>query len=335
MLEFDLSGAEWVVVAYLSGDQNMLEVVRSGKSPHVATGSFIFGVPEELVLAEHKVVGSHTDPTTIRKLREDHLPELLALEGQQGVFLPRIFSCRQGGKKTNHGLNYDMKYRRFALENEIPEADAMPMVEAYTQKAYPGLPVWHASIREEMRHGRTLVNCFGRKVTLVNEWGQDLFNAAYSFKPQSTVADVCLEAMCLIYEDTRSWFKPVRLGAQVHDSIQIQYPIPDCLDGWIDLARVCHDIAHRHMRPELEYNGQKFKLDCDMKMGLNWGEMVPVKVDAYHIEKTAVSLSLAFQSLASSAGASAQSETEIYPPQEMQLAQVSEAEEIAQPVEGS
>jgi DNA polymerase I-like protein with 3'-5' exonuclease and polymerase domains len=333
MLEFDLSGAEWVVVAYLSGDHNMLEVVRSGKSPHVATGSFIFGVPEELVLREHKVVGSHTDPTTIRRLREEHLPELLAMENQPGVFLPRIFSCRQGGKKTNHGLNYDMKYRRFALENEIPEADAMPMVEAYTKKAYPGLPDWHASIREELRNGRSLWNCFGRKVTLVGEWGQDLFNAAYSFKPQSTVADVCLEAMCLIYEDTSSWFEPVRLGAQVHDSVQIQYPIPDCLDGWIYLAKVCHDICHIHMKPWLKYREQEFRLDCDVKMGLNWGEMVPVRVDAYEVTVTAASLSLAFQSLASSAGAADPVGTEIGPPQEVHLAQVSEVEEIAQPAE--
>ena len=31
LLEFDLAGAEWVVVAYLSGDERMIDVVESGK----------------------------------------------------------------------------------------------------------------------------------------------------------------------------------------------------------------------------------------------------------------------------------------------------------------
>lgn len=298
MLEFDLAGAEWVVVAYLSGDENMLGVIKSGKSPHVVTGSLIFGIPEELVIREHKIVGSHTDPSTIRQLRQDQIPELLDMEGQPGVFLPRIFSCRQGGKKSNHGLNYDMKYRRFALENEIPEADAMPMVEAYTKVAYPKIPEWHKSVRDRLRKDRTLVNCFGRKVKLVGEWGQDLFNAAYSFEPQSTVVDSCLLAMCLIYEDESPWFRPVRLGAQVHDSVQIQYPIPQDQAGWIDLAKVCHDISHRHMRPELEYNGNKFRLGCDLKVGLNWGDMMPVQVSAYDLSETALSLNTAVAALA-------------------------------------
>lgn len=336
MLEFDLAGAEWVVVAYLSGDENMLRVVESGKSPHVATGSFIFGIPEELVIKEHKIVGAHTDPTMIRQLRLEHIPELFDLEGQPGVFLPRIFSCRQGGKKTNHGLNYDMKYRRFALENEIPEADAMPMVEAYTTKAYPGLPKWHASIREEMRNGRTLENCFGRKVKLVGEWGQDLFNAAYSFKPQSTVGDACLQAMCDIFEDDRIGWMPIRLGGQTHDSLMIQYPIPPSDMGWIDLAEVVHDIAYKYMRPQLEYNGRTFRLDCELKIGLNWGDMVAVKIDAYEAVKTAVTLSHAFQGLVASAAAPADlSEIPLVPDLEVALPQAPELEPSADLQEGS
>src|SRR5215510_138225 len=131
MLEFDLAGAEWVVVAYLANDENMIGVVKSGKSPHIVTGSLISGASEDFVLQEHKLVGSHTDPNTIEMLRRQ-------LTIPPGIFLPRIMSIRQAGKKSNHGLNYNMKYRRFALENEMPEADAEPIVNAYVNKAYPG-----------------------------------------------------------------------------------------------------------------------------------------------------------------------------------------------------
>jgi hypothetical protein len=274
MLEFDLAGAEWVVVAYLSGDANMLGVVASGKSPHVVTGSLITSVPEDLVTQEHKVVGSKTDENTIRELREAKLPHLIDMHEKGLIFLPRVMSIRQAGKKSNHGLNYNMKYRRFALENEISEADAMPLVEAYTTVAYPGIPLWHESIRQEMRdNNRTMVNCFGRKVRLLGEWGSELFDQAYSFKPQSTVADSCLQAMCRVYENESEAFCKVRLGAQVHDSLMIMHPIPADRQGWVELAQTVHIIAQDYMRPLLTYGGREFRLGCDLKLGLDWGHM--------------------------------------------------------------
>jgi len=266
-LEFDLSGAEWVVVAYASGDANMIGVVESGKSPHVVTGALISGATEDFVMAEHKLVGNHTDPNTISDLRS-------SLKIEPYVFLPRSMSIRQAGKKSNHGLNYGMKYKRFALENEVPEADAKPIVEAYSTVAYPGLEGYWQATRDQLKRDRSLVNCFGRKVRLLGEWGNDLFMEAYSFIPQSTVADVCLRAMCLVYEDAR--MQDVELGAQVHDSLLIQYPTPRNYDGWGQLANICRKIAREYMRPELEYGGRKFRLGCDLKVGLNWGDMHPV-----------------------------------------------------------
>lgn len=276
MLEFDLAGAEWVVVAHLSGDANMLGVVESGKSPHVVTGSLISKVPEELVIKENKIVGGHTDEVTIRQLRYAGCPEIFDLPG---TFLPRVMSIRQAGKKSNHGLNYDMKFRRFALENEIPEAEAKLLVDAYTQQAYPGIPLWHKAIREELRQNRrVMTNCFGRKVKLMGQWGQDLFNQAYSFKPQSTVVDSCLQAMYLIYDNKSPEFSRVRLSAQTHDSIMVQHPIPTSPDEWYSLSRMIALIGFEYMRPPLEYSDIVFRLSCDLKVGVNWGHMEPVRM---------------------------------------------------------
>jgi hypothetical protein len=119
-LEFDLANAEWVVTAYLAGDENMIEIIQSGRSPHIATGALISGAPEEFVLEEHKLLGMQSDPDTIRSIRK-------GLKIPQGIFMPRSMSIRQAGKKSNHGLNYGMRYRRFALENEMPETDAKPI----------------------------------------------------------------------------------------------------------------------------------------------------------------------------------------------------------------
>src|SRR3990167_8315032 len=125
--EFDLAGAEGVIIAYLTGDSNMLDVVNSGRSPHVVTGSLMSGLSEELVSAENKIIGNKTDEDEIRLLRQEHMPQIF----QQAGFLPRTMSVRQAGKKSNHGLNYNMKYKRYALENEIDETEAKKAVDLY------------------------------------------------------------------------------------------------------------------------------------------------------------------------------------------------------------
>lgn len=273
MLEFDLAGAEWVVVAYLSQDPNMLEVVRSGKSPHIVTGALIAGCDEELVAQDHKLVGSNTDPSTIDQLRRQ-------IRFPPGVFLPRSMSIRQAGKKSNHGLNYDMRYRRFALENEMQEKDAEPIVALYRNKAYPRIfDRYHPGIRQELQdNDRSLSNCFGRKVKLLNEWGPELFMAAYSFKPQSTVFDVVRHGMILAMKDESLAFAPMRLGAQVHDSLMVNYPVPDTRDEWHDLATFIWRISQEHMRPELCYHDVAFRLGCDAKIGISWGRMASLKL---------------------------------------------------------
>jgi DNA polymerase I-like protein with 3'-5' exonuclease and polymerase domains len=278
LIEFDLAGAEWVVVAYLAGDKNMIEVVESGKSPHVVTGALISGASEEFVLQEHKLVGSNTDPDTIMSLRR-------SLDIPHGIFLPRSMSIRQAGKKSNHGCNYYMRYKRFALENEMPETDAEPIVKFYSEKAYPGLQVYWEGIKAELKNsGRVLHNCFGRKVRIMGEWGVELWMAAYSFKPQSTVFDVCKKGMIRAYEDATQPFYGMELGAQVHDSIMTMYPKPTTEDSWYELATFMMNMVYRHMRTELRDVGavdkveRSFVLGVDAKIGLNWGDMRSVKV---------------------------------------------------------
>lgn len=263
--EFDKAGAEWVIVAYLSGDSNMLSVVESGKSPHVVTGALMSGLSEEAVIAENKIIGSKTDPDEILSLRQEHMPEIF----HQAIFLPRTMSIRQGGKKSNHGLNYDMKYRRYALENEIEDMEAKKAVELYRTKAYPGIPIWHEATRRQLRKNRTLINCFGRKRVFLEQWGQDMFDAAYAYVPQSTVFDITAQAMRIIRREQDEGV-PYELLAQVHDSILIQhFDVLRDPRGW---AENCIRIALDYMNPVLYYGGREFQLGTTLKVGVNWGQ---------------------------------------------------------------
>lgn len=274
LIEFDKAGAEWVVVAYASGDGRMIEVIEQGKSPHVITGALISGAPEDLIQQEDDLLGHMTDPEILAAERSKQIPALL--EGD--YFLPRSMTIRQAGKKSNHGLNYGMKYRRFALENEIEETDARKIVESYTKKAYLNIPKWWESIQRQLHKDRTLVNCFGRKRTFMDAWGVALFEQAYAFIPQSTVVDITFRAIRSFW-DNRTQLRDWEMLAQVHDSILFQYHGSDWLDmaetaRWLALAEDC-------LNPRMEYGGREFQIGTTAKIGYHWDE----SMQPWHIEQ--------------------------------------------------
>lgn len=282
LMDFDKAGAEWVIVAYLSGDARMIDIVESGKSPHVETAKVMFGLEGELIEREEKLVGKFTDPDKIADLRRG-IPEFQDKEFKPLLPLPRSMSIRQMGKKSNHGCNYREGYRMFALINEIEEREAKPVVEAYSTTVYPGVSMWWQAIDDQLKKDRTFVNCFGRKIRFLDEMGPELKKSATSFLPQSTVVDMVNEAMCLAYEDESATFRPFDLLCQTHDSITGQYPT----DDWTLMADFAIRLGLGYLNPEIEYNLRKFTVGTDLKVGLDWEHMVGVKLvpDAQEVSR--------------------------------------------------
>ncbi len=262
MLEIDKRQAEWVVTAYASGDPKMIEAVESGKDVHAFTASLMTGASEELIKEEAKILGHSSDPDFIFQVREERLQELLAA----ARYLPRTMTCRQAGKKTNHGCNYYMGYRMFALTYEVSEAEAKLLVELY-RSIYCNLLVWWDQIKNKLSKDRTLINCWGQKRVFLNEWNHDLVKAGIAFIPQSTVVYVLNDAIAHIYHDASDVMQPFRLGAHVYDSIMGQYPI----GHWTSAAKAVM-IMEQYANPTIHYNGRDFKIGTDLKMGMNWGD---------------------------------------------------------------
>jgi DNA polymerase I-like protein with 3'-5' exonuclease and polymerase domains len=262
LINLDLAGAEWVVTAYLSRDPEMLKIAKSKESPHPVTGARISGVSKELVIKDDKVIGLLNDPAQIYSLRKQHLPELL----DTATFLPRTMSIRQAAKKANHGLNYRLGYKTFALKNEMEERDAIKIVELYRRVAYPGLLKWYDRIDAKIRKDRTMENCFGRKLYFMGQIDDDTFREATAFVPQSTVVDIVNTAMPKLLNDDSKDFAPAKLLAQVHDSLLTDYVSTD----FRAMARYAIKLALDYMSPTLDY-GEPFKLDTELKAGLDWG----------------------------------------------------------------
>jgi len=226
----------------------------------------MFNAEPEIVELEAKLIGNLTDPERIAEIRaaDEYLKKF------SGNF-PRTMSARQCGKKSNHGLNYAEGFRKFALINEIDESEAKRIVEMY-HLIYPGIRLWYEIIKRQLQQTRSLTNCFGRKVRFMDQWGEDLWKAAYSMLPQSSVVDSLNIGLVKIYED--DWLcgldqLNIDVLAQVHDSILLQVPTKVVADPVL-FAEV-QELCYNYVSPTLNYNGREFKIATDSKMGLNWG----------------------------------------------------------------
>ncbi len=242
----DLSQAENRVVAYIAPEPLMIDAFESGTDIHAQTGGLI----SNLTLSE--VIQQDGDKTPCD------------IGGGQ-------FTWRFWGKKANHGLNYGLGYRNFALLYEITEKEAKFIIEKY-HAAYPGVRKYHSWIKEQLSKDRTLENCYGRKRKFMDRWGDSLFKAAYDFPPQSTVAEkINREGVCEIYYNQQT-YRPIDLLLQVHDSISFQISIHH---DWKTHADCLSHIKESLERP-LQWKGREFIIPAELKMGFNLYDMQEV-----------------------------------------------------------
>lgn len=262
MFEIDKSQAEWVVTAYACGDVQMIAALESGVDVHAHTAHLITGVPIDLIQKENDFIGHMTDPDEIMRLRGEGCPEIF----NQSTFLPRSMTCRQAGKKSNHGLNYYMGYKRFAMENEFPEKESKQIVDGYRQ-AYSMLPIWWDSLERQLKKDRTLYNCFGRARRFFGNIDHTTLKDGIAYIPQSTVVDLVNDGMIKTYADRDDYMLPIDILMQTHDSVTFQYPMGD----YLGCARAILKIKE-YLDPPLVYNHKEFHIKSDLKGGLNAGE---------------------------------------------------------------
>lgn len=229
--EIDLAQAENRCVAYLGPDETMIEAFESGTDIHSKTASLIFG----------------GEPT-----KEAMSTEVASIGGGDK-------SKRFWGKTANHAFNYNLGYKKFSLMYEIPENEGKEIRRKYFA-AYPGVKKMHRWVKKRLGKNRTLTNMFGRSWMFLSRWGQSLFQQAYSFIPQSTVADkINRHGVNFLYYN-QDLFSEVQLMLQVHDSIWFQ--IPKDL-GWDRHAEILWNLKKKLEKP-LEWHGREFVIPADI-----------------------------------------------------------------------
>ena len=241
LVEIDLGQAENRVVAYAANELQMISAFENGEDIHRKTAGLVFG----------------KDPADISD-------EKGSSDIGGGAYSERFW-----GKKTNHGLNYDLGYKAFSLLYEIAESEGKKIVSAY-HAAYPSVRRWHDKIKKQLGQNRTLTNCqpFGRRREFRDRWSDELFKAAYSFIPQSTVADIIRSwGICYVYY-TEMNLCEVELLNTVHDSLILQYPLSM---GCNAISRSIGRIKDNLEQP-VQYEDRIFTIPADISIGLNLGK---------------------------------------------------------------
>lgn len=242
MFSVDLAQAENRIVAYIAPEATMISAFEKGIDIHNQTAGLIFGKPP----------GDISDEDGSSPFKDGK-------------------SERFWGKKANHGLNYGLGYRSFALEYEIPEAQAKYIVGRY-HAIYPGVRQYQAWIKQELYlKGRTLTNCYGRKRIFMDRWSDKMFRDASNFIPQSTVADkINQDGVAFIWKN----ISEVELLNQVHDSIVFQIRLD------VDWEQIAHIILRikKSLEIPIRWKTREFVIPVDLKMGMNMKDMVEIDI---------------------------------------------------------
>lgn len=269
----DLAQAENRIVAYLGPDQTMIDAFEQDIDVHSLTASFI--VPAfDITMSPEEIKEQDKLYTETRDSK------YAAPIGQGNQ------SWRFWGKKANHAFNYGQWYKAFSYQVEIQEKDGKLIHERY-HAAYPGVARMHNWVESDLReNGRTLQNLFGRRRTYRDAWESSLLLEAYSFIPQSTIADkINLQGLLFIYQN-QELFAPLEILNQVHDSIVFQ--IRDNI-GWEQTSEILMEIR-RSLEAPLQFRGREFVIPLDIEMcGKNFKETVEIKdlspdaLEAYYL----------------------------------------------------
>ncbi len=237
--EYDLAKAEAHVVAFLAQDEAMIKAFESGIDVHSFNASKIFNCSIEEIQTELRTPGKLT--------------------------------MRDLGKKVVHASNYNMGPQTFsdqlAAENIFMSVtQCKRLLNAYRDR-FPSLEKWQRRIDIEVSENKILYNLFNRPKRFLGLIGPALFRNAYSYIPQSTVAELLNKGMIKMSNDYR--LSKIRYNIDmlttVHDSVLVHVPLIQ-KENFLKICQIIDD----HMSYTFMHLGRSFKIGLDAKIGLVW-----------------------------------------------------------------
>jgi DNA polymerase I-like protein with 3'-5' exonuclease and polymerase domains len=238
----DLKGAESVVVAYLSGDENYIRAVNSA-DVHVAVCKLIW--PD---------MGWTGDIAADRALADR--------EFWNGK------SYRDISKMCGHASSYMSTPFTIARQGNISMAVAEEFQRKYF-RAFPGIRKWQQWVAGQIQQTSQLTNIFGMTRTFWDrEWDDATVRKAVAFGPQSAVGTLLNIGQYMIWHRHEP---AIQLHAQIHDAVVCsvdEKSVEQGLRSILDCIEMPVDVT--------DINGvtRTMLIKGDAKVGLNWGDRI-------------------------------------------------------------
>jgi DNA polymerase I-like protein with 3'-5' exonuclease and polymerase domains len=123
-------------------------------------------------------------------------------------------------KSITHGSWFGLGLEKLCLMLRIPYTRGK-VLKDWIDTKMPEKDRWHLRIKKEVQQNGFLTNKFGRRRWFLNKNDPTLYNKAYGFTSQSTIAEVINRAWINITDH----LPEIEILLQVHDSLVMQYDV--------------------------------------------------------------------------------------------------------------
>lgn len=277
----DYSQLEMRILAHVSGDKRMQEVIHNGWDIHMGTASVMYNVPYEEMVKAKKAA---------KQLEHDKVPYEKWPER-----VKELMGYRQDAKEVGFGLNYGKGDNALAEELGISREEAQEKKRKYF-KPYPGVEAFITNTHQQSRETLEVATILGHKRRLLDadaDWRGGYYDlrqrrevperpgplAARALRQdvnsiiQGSAANITKLAQLLCEENPEL----TSLGAvqilQIHDEILFEVPteyLKECCEKIKGvMQKPCIDLPER-----LGYDFRELAvpLDVDVGHGEAWSE---------------------------------------------------------------
>jgi len=184
-----------------------------------------------------------------------------------GCFLIRQNDMISITSNSNYNMGPQTFSDNLATENTFMSQSECKILLQNYQDRFPGLKRWHKEIETEVRKTRVLYNLFNRPRRFLGMMNAALYRNAYSYKPQSTVAELLNKGMIKMSNDQRLGpdLYDIDQLVTVHDSTGWQFDISQA-KNLLNILLIIDD----HMRHTFTLFGRSFTIGLDATIGFRW-----------------------------------------------------------------
>lgn len=278
-VQVDQSGAEALIVAYLSRAGDYRKLFTNGIKPHVYVGMNLFKGVWQKKMIQHNLLSTGetfdineicgTEIALLKQHRHWKNLDALIKDSDNWSISERYYYL---AKQTEHSSNYDIQAPTFQM-NILEKSGGKIVINKEQAQffldtkhgLFPEIKEWHAEVRRTAEKSRRLYNLHGHPYEIIRgELRESDWKELYAWIPQSTVGEITNIAYVamqnFIEEQNLDW----SLLANTHDSYLLQCPIVEVAD----CARQGKIFMEQSFVSPVD--GTPFSMRSEAAVGFNW-----------------------------------------------------------------